>query len=261
VLISIANIALFLYAESHGSTTTSAILLRFGADESLHVWAGEPWRLVTSMFLHIGWAHLLWNTYMGFGWCAGAERALGSPKFSVAYLLSGVGASAVSVLVHRVISAGASGAVFGIAGISLVLQRRTFADWRTFFAHPAARRNAFSLLLWVGLGFYLPMDQPAHLGGLVTGAALGWLFTAPSRSRPGWATFAVAYVALVLLATKPWGFHPTAAEAENLWWYGTQYATGEQLAKNETRAERFLRLACQAGTKSACFDLGRLVAK
>src|SRR5258708_4977190 len=113
-VISIFNVIWFLYVTMHGDTRNPDTLVRFGATERYRIWnEGESWRLVTSCFLHIGWIHLLWNTYMMFGWCSHVEEKLGSVRFVMTYLMSGIGASAVSVLGHRAISAGAPGAGFG----------------------------------------------------------------------------------------------------------------------------------------------------
>ena len=87
------NVAFFLLAESSGSTRDASTLLRFGAVESQHVWAGQYWRLASYMFLHIGWAHLLWNSYASFGWCVRVERTLGHGRFLAVYLLSGLAAA------------------------------------------------------------------------------------------------------------------------------------------------------------------------
>src|SRR5262245_28347295 len=85
------NVVVFLWAESHGGTTSIGVLLTFGASERLHVWSGEYWRLITPMFLHIGWPHLLWNAYASIGWCVDVERALGKRRFLAVYLASGIG--------------------------------------------------------------------------------------------------------------------------------------------------------------------------
>src|SRR5689334_13763405 len=76
-----ACVALFAVAESHGSTEEVGTLLRFGATNRAHVWAGEVWRLVTSAFLHVGVFHLVWNVVTMLAWCVPIERALGSARF------------------------------------------------------------------------------------------------------------------------------------------------------------------------------------
>ena len=96
-------------------------LLRWGADFGPRTLSGEPWRLLTSTFLHFGIIHLALNM-----WCLWALGTLAEPLFGWAaflllYLLSGLGGSVLSMLVHpMVVSAGASGAVFEMSGIEPV---------------------------------------------------------------------------------------------------------------------------------------------
>src|SRR6185295_18315360 len=107
--IAAINVAVFGWVESHGSTLDIGTLLRFGANERMHVVSGEWWRLGSYMFLHIGWVHLLWNTYASIGWSTTVEKALGRLRFVGVYLLAGLGAGCVSALAQHAVSAGASG--------------------------------------------------------------------------------------------------------------------------------------------------------
>jgi rhomboid protease GluP len=95
---------------------SSQALIAAGALERSQVWAGQWWRLLTAVFLHIGLIHLLANSLFGFSWCRVVERVLGHGRFLALYLVAGLGASASSLLAHDVISAGASGALFGMIG-------------------------------------------------------------------------------------------------------------------------------------------------
>ena len=64
------NILWFLFISAHGDTNNVETLIRYGATERVRIWKyGESWRLLTSCFLHVGWIHLLMNTYFMFGWC------------------------------------------------------------------------------------------------------------------------------------------------------------------------------------------------
>src|SRR5208283_4179562 len=94
------NVVVFFVMETHGGTMNPSNLVRFGALERSHVWAGEYFRLVTPMFIHIGWMHLGWNTYALVGWCSPVERVLGRFRFALTYLVTGMGACAVSLLAH-----------------------------------------------------------------------------------------------------------------------------------------------------------------
>lgn len=255
--LAIANAIVFLVAEHSGSTRETGTLLRFGANERLHVWVGEWWRLGSHMFLHIGLMHIAWNTYASWGWCASVERALGGRRFLTTYLIAGVGGGCASVLGHDMVSAGASGALFGIIGARLVLERRASADWSTFFARPTIRSTFTSVGIWFVLGMTaLSMDNFAHLGGLLTGIAVASLLTARIPVGAAAPALAALTMALTGVAMRPWHRTPDAHEVDILAWYGAQYLTGQTLTPNPQRAERFLRVACEAGSAPSCAYLG-----
>jgi rhomboid protease GluP len=250
------NVVVFLYAESHGGTKNTGTLLEFGAAEQIHVRAGEYWRLFTPMFLHIGWMHLLWNGYFSVGWCAVIEQALGRWRFIVLYLVSGIGASAVSVACHQVVSAGASGALFGVIGAVLVMRRRMLPSWGVFFRDRPVRSTLVSIAVWTVVGLtVVAMDNFAHLGGLVTGAVVAWLMSTPPPVGWRWPAFAVVLGALVLVAVRP-GWRPSSDEAFRLVVYGGQYAVGGTLPRSDRRAAHFLDLACKAHNPFGCAALG-----
>jgi membrane associated rhomboid family serine protease len=198
------NAAVFLLAESYGSTTTASVLLRFGAVESNHVWAGEYWRLATYMFLHIGWAHFLWNSYASFGWCTSIEGALGSRRFLVVYLASGLAGGAASTVLDYSVSAGASGAMFGIIGAALALRRRALPSFAAAWADRATRATLTNIAIWTAIGLTaMPMNNRAHFGGLVAGALATWIYTSRRRT-PLWTAYALAFLLLLVAATRPW---------------------------------------------------------
>ena len=104
-------------------------LVRFGADAGIITLGGQWWRLVTSMFLHVGILHLASNMVCLVFLGRDAERALGSGVFLGGYLLSGMTGSVVSVAAHaQVVSAGASGAVFGVAGLLVPVLAKRFHE-------------------------------------------------------------------------------------------------------------------------------------
>lgn len=201
-----ACVVVLAWVEAHGSSTDRGTLVRFGALERGRVWDGEPWRLLTAAFLHIGWAHLAWNTIFGVPACRLVERALGSGRLLLVYLASALGASALSLLGQDELAAGASGPLFGVIGAILALHRRGLPSWRAFV------RSAATLWLAGGVGSLavvapllgVQVDHLAHAGGLATGAAAGWLLSSPRPRRAlPWATFGAALAALVLAATWP----------------------------------------------------------
>ncbi len=161
----------------------------------------QPWRILTSAFLHADGIHLLLNM-MGL-WMLGQalEPVLGRLRFALLYLLSALGGAAALVawslvtpqaLLQPVV--GASGAIFGLLGALFVLSRAANADVR-------------SLLVLIGLnvvyGFVVPgIAWQAHLGGLLIGALATWVMVwAHRRRHPG-----LAYVALAVIAVLLGGF-------------------------------------------------------
>jgi membrane associated rhomboid family serine protease len=200
-----ACVALLGWVEAHGSSLDRDTLVRFGALERGRVWDGEPWRLLTAAFLHIGWVHLAWNAVFGVLACRLVERALGSVRLLLVYLASALGASALSLLGQDEVAAGASGPLLGVIGAILALHRRGLPSWGAFV------RSGATLWLVVGLvaisvvapAFGVQVDDLAHLGGLVTGAAAGWLLSARLPRAPPWVAFAAALGAAVIAATWP----------------------------------------------------------
>ncbi|WP_326589101.1 rhomboid family intramembrane serine protease [Streptomyces sp. NBC_01294] len=167
---------------------------------------GEYYRLLTSVFLHTEWWHIIGN--MLALWVIGGplEAALGRARYLAVYLLSGLGASALVYLLTAPNTAtlGASGAVFGLLGATVVLVRRLRYEMR-----PVIVMVVLMLVLtFVPLGGSLNVSWQAHVGGLVTGAlvGLGMLTPATGRTRTlvQWGTCVVAFLlaaAVIVLRT------------------------------------------------------------
>lgn len=194
-------IAVFALAERAGSTNDTATLIRFGANYRSGVWHGEYWRLFTSMFLHIGITHLVWNVWAGWSWTATFERVLGAPRFIFLYVVSGLVGSAFSIIGHDAVSAGASGALFGVIGGTFVLMRYRLGGWRNVWNEPSLRRNILMTVLWLGIGPFVGFDSFAHAGGMVAGMAITSGFIPGGRNRLALATFFCAIA--IAAATRP----------------------------------------------------------
>ncbi|HRX01561.1 MAG: rhomboid family intramembrane serine protease [Anaerolineae bacterium] len=191
VLIGI-NVAVFLAMTAYGllnglglnGTQSTRILVLFGAQQNQLVASGDFYRLFTSMFIHIGIIHLAFNTWALYVIGMGLERLYGGSRYLVIYILSGLGGSLVSyVLAPASVSAGASGAIFGLIGAEIAFfyrHRKTFGQ--------ASQQQLRSLLMVAGInlvfGFTFPgINNYAHIGGLIFGAALGWVL-APQYEPP-----------------------------------------------------------------------------
>ena len=200
------NIGVFLFMVASGvdsSLPSSDALLHFGANNAAFVLQGEWWRIVTAMFVHVGVLHLATNMWCLWNLGLLGEPLLGAFGVCAVYLLTGAAGNLLSVAnnvafqSYGEVGAGASGAVFGIAGILIVLlSNRRLAEPRN--GHPGIpleelhrlRRSVvwFSAInLFIGLGsifapyihipgFALPqirIDNMAHLGGVVSGLLMG----------------------------------------------------------------------------------------
>lgn len=200
-----ANVAAFAVTSALGAGRDEAVLVRLGALERSRVWAGEPWRLLTAAFLHLGPIHLATNVVFGFLACRLVEPALGGRRFLALYVASALGGSALSLLGQDGISAGASGALFGVVGALLALHRRALGAWRPFLASAATRSLALGIVTTtVAATFFVRVDQLSHAGGFVTGAVAAWLLSrpAPARAWPWGAAIAVL-AGLVVAASWP----------------------------------------------------------
>ena len=115
-----ANILVFIALEASGGSQNPLVLLQWGAKFTPAIRAGQPWRLITAMFLHAGVLHLAVNSYSLHNLGNVVERLFGTPRFALIYLIGGVWGSLASTFMSdpRVLGVGASGAIFGLAGFS-----------------------------------------------------------------------------------------------------------------------------------------------
>jgi TPR repeat protein len=203
---------------------------------------------------------MAWNAYGGIGWCMPVERTLGSLRFAALYLLAGLGGSCLSVLCHETVSAGASGALFGVIGAALVLRRRTVGGWAAFAADQPSRKILIGIGVWTAIGLTaVSMDHFAHLGGFLVGFAVADVMTATVHRGARTAATALGLAALVVGGARP-GWRPSPSQGGSLYWFGAQYLAGKELPPDDRRAARFLDAACTAGQRGACVDLAFMYA-
>ena len=165
-----------------GGSTQTDVLIKLGAKYSPLIASGQYWRLFTAMFLHVGVMHLLFNGYALVAIGTDLERIMGSARFLAIYVLSGLFGSLASYAFSPHLSAGASGAIFGVIGALgtfFALYRERLGRWGR------ARLGNILFLIAINLfwGFTNSgIDNYGHLGGLLSGAVLG-LVLAP-RYQP-----------------------------------------------------------------------------
>ncbi|CCB87981.1 rhomboid family intramembrane serine protease [Simkania negevensis] len=159
-------------------------ILHWGGNSSYEVLSGEWWRLLTSLFIHIGLIHLLVNMYALFSMGRFLESVIGSYLFFVSYLVSGLISGIASFLFHQetmIVSAGASGAIAGIFGMGCVI----------LFTIPMSieeRKKALLNCMYVLFANVMyafkshDLDHSAHLGGFACGILLGLVYYWIDRS-------------------------------------------------------------------------------
>lgn len=178
VLIAV-NILYFFWLEFRGSTENAAFMVEHGAMYvPLVVREGEYYRLLTAVFMHFGISHLVNNMVILFVLGDNLERALGKVKYLVFYLICGVGANVFSMVVsireyELAVSAGASGAIFGVIGGLLYVVIRN----RGRLEDLSTRQLALFVACSLYFGFTSTgIDNAAHVGGLVLGFLLAAIF-------------------------------------------------------------------------------------
>ena len=200
------NLAIFLLEVFTGGSTNTLNLIRFGAQYGPAIDAREYWRFITAAFLHIGILHILVNGFCLWELGRPLERLYGSAQFGFTYLISGAGGSLVSFFAHefvspQTVSAGASGAIFGVAGALAV------AGWRFKHLVPENFGKIFGVGVapFIALNLYYGFTHPgidnfAHLGGVTAGVLCGLVLKPQAQTRrEAWIAVS-GFVILVLIA-------------------------------------------------------------
>lgn len=167
-----------MYIFGNGSADI-ATLLSFGANLDTLVRGGEIYRLVTCMFLHIGVWHLICNMYSLYVIGKEVENLYGKTKFIIIYLGSGICGSLLSMsFSHNIVSAGASGAIFGLLGALLYFGYY----YRAYLGNKIVRSVLPVVILNLMIGFTTTgIDNAAHIGGIVGGILLSMLVGVPGK--------------------------------------------------------------------------------
>ena len=170
-------LAAFLAETVLGGSTSMRTLVMLGAQVNVLVWEGQVWRLLTAMFLHIGVQHILFNGWALYSLGRDVEMFYGSVRFTILYFVAGLFGGVAYYLLGApttavTVSAGASGAVFGIIGAELAFWLRNRELFGTF-----GRQRLLNLGILIAInlffGFTVPgINNLAHLGGLIPGFLL-----------------------------------------------------------------------------------------
>jgi membrane associated rhomboid family serine protease len=257
---------------------TRQVMLHFGANYGPLTLSGEWWRLVTYMFLHGGIFHIAINMWCLWNLGTLCEDLYGRWTYAAIYLITGIAGGLTSVAWNpRVLSVGASGALFGLTGALIA----SFYLGEFSLSGISIRGTLSSLLFFAGFslffGFVDPrIDNGCHIGGLVSGLALGALIArlAPQQDAPLRRVTVVAVVALALLTAgfgvRQWRGGPmpkgdpvarlqaVIKQQPNLadahFALAQTYLARDQFPEAEAEFRRVIEL--QPGNLDARFDLG-----
>lgn len=174
-------IILFILMELSGGSTNSQTLLKYGANLDVLVKNGEYYRLFTCIFLHIEIMHLLCNMYSLYIIGREVENLFGKIKYIIIFILSGIFGSIMSLaFTHNTISAGASGAIFGLLGALLYFGMH----YRTYLGEAIKRSIIPIIVVNLIIGFFAEgIDLAAHIGGLVGGVLVAMMVGVPDKSK------------------------------------------------------------------------------
>ncbi len=164
-----ANLTVYAYTSIIGGNfifTGDEALERYGQVNSF-VMNGWYWQLFTSMFVHMNIVHLLGNMFFLTVFGLRAEELFTLPEYLVTYFLSGLTGNLLTLFLGpNIVSAGASGAIFGLFGACTIYVRRTIGQSLV----SALLYSFFLLMISTAPG----VNVLAHFGGLVAGLLIGY---------------------------------------------------------------------------------------
>lgn len=163
----VIQLMVYLLMTLMGGSENPYVLLMFGAKVNGLVAMGEYWRLVTPIFVHIGIAHIVMNSLFLYYLGNEIERILGSWRFLIVYLLSGIMGNVCSFAFSKALSAGASTSLFGLFGAILYLAYK-----HSYIRSFDYLGKTYGTLIIVNIVFGFlnsGVDNFGHLGGLLGG--------------------------------------------------------------------------------------------
>jgi rhomboid protease GluP len=175
--INVLIFAAMIMSGVHAFEPLVADIAKWGGNYKPYTLSGDWWRLIISTFVHIGIIHIAFNMYALYMVGIYLEPMLGKSRYIVAYLCTGVLASLASTWWHgsEMVSAGASGAIFGLYGVLLALLTTKLI--------PTTMRKGLLQSMGIFVVYNLiygarseATDNAAHLGGLLSGFVIGYLY-------------------------------------------------------------------------------------
>ena len=180
-LLVTVNVLIYIYTSVAGGnfiTTNTSVLLQIG-QYNIGVLNGEYWQLLTSIFVHVDILHIALNMLFLIIFGLRAEELFKTEEYFSVYMLSGLTGSLLTLFLMSpyTLSAGASGAIFGMYGAGIIYMRKTFGQSIV----GALLYSFLFLMLSTGTG----VNVVAHFGGLAAGLIIGYAL-AKSRRDMYW---------------------------------------------------------------------------
>ena len=183
ILVAI-NVIAFFVLELLGDTEDAQFMYEHGAMYTEDIIEhGQLYRIFSSMFLHFGLEHLAYNMFMLAVIGYNIESVIGRVKYLVIYLISGLAGNILSMITEinsadPVVSAGASGAIFGVFGLMVIMIFKS----RKVFGQDTAIRLIVLVVIMVFGNMEEGVDWMAHLGGAIAGIIMGLILYNPKKS-------------------------------------------------------------------------------
>jgi rhomboid protease GluP len=175
------QVILFLLMEFLGGSTSTTNLIRFGAKVNGLILDGEWWRFFTPIVIHIGFLHLIMNSFALYYLGRMVEQIYGNIRFFFIYLFAGFFGVLTSFLFSTSISAGASGAIFGCFGALLYFG----SAYPKLFFRTMGTNIIVVIIINLVFGFtFSGVDNAGHIGGLIGGFLASCVFHLPKKKRP-----------------------------------------------------------------------------
>lgn len=169
-LLLFANIVMFFILTFNGGSTERDTLLHYGAISNFEPYRSEWWRYFAAIFLHSGFDHLFFNSFALLVITPPLERIMGTFKYALLYMLSGIVGNIISVAYYTSIGkglygVGASGAIYGVYGAFLYI-----ALFQRHMMDEASRKMLYTLLIMGIIFSFAPgIGFMAHFGGMIGG--------------------------------------------------------------------------------------------
>lgn len=173
-----ANVAVYAFTSIlSGSLTTSNEVLGALGQINANVWNGEVWRLFTAIFVHADILHIFGNMVFLLIFGLRAEDMFDIKEYLIIYFLSGLSGGLLTLALWppNTLSVGASGAIFGVLGATII------------YARHSIRQSIIGALMYAFFFFIINLgpnvNYLAHLGGLATGLLIGYALAASRRYK------------------------------------------------------------------------------